>query len=113
MILKKVADLIWGDWLVALIFFTGIYYTFILKGLQFKKFPYIIKKTFFSKNDYHQKNDNVTCIQALKAALGSCIGNWCSNSYNVWRTRCFILDVDSSFYWNGCKIWRNLSWDEV
>ena len=75
MILKKVADLIWGDWLVALIFFTGIYYTFILKGLQFKKFPYIIKKTFFSKNDYHQKNDNVTCIQALKAALGSCIGN--------------------------------------
>lgn len=75
MILKKVADLIWGDWLVALIFVTGIYYTFILKGLQFRKFPYIIKKTFFSKNDYHQKNDNVTCIQALKAALGSCIGN--------------------------------------
>ena len=31
MILKKVADLIWGDWLVALIFFTGIYYTFILR----------------------------------------------------------------------------------
>ncbi len=75
MILKKIADLIWGDWLVALIFVTGIYYTFILKGLQFKKFLYIIKKTFFSKNDCHQKNDNVTCIQALKAALGSCIGN--------------------------------------
>lgn len=49
MILKKIADLIWGDWLVALIFVTGIYYTFILKGLQFKKFPYIIKKTFFLK----------------------------------------------------------------
>lgn len=75
MIIKKIADLIWGDWLVALIFFTGIYYTFILKGLQFRKFPYIIKKTFFSKNDCDQKNDNVTCIQALKAALGSCIGN--------------------------------------
>lgn len=75
MILKKIADLIWGDWLVALIFVTGIYYTFILKGLQFKKFPYIIKKTFFSKKDSSQKNDNVTCIQALKAALGSCIGN--------------------------------------
>lgn len=72
---KKIADLIWGDWLVALIFFTGIYYTILLKGLQFKKFPYIIKKTFFSKDSCNSENGNVTCTQALKAALGSCIGN--------------------------------------
>lgn len=75
MILKKIADLIWGDWLVTIIFFIGIYYTIILKGLQFKKFPYIIKKTFFSNSSCEEKSENVTCIQALKAALGSCIGN--------------------------------------
>lgn len=75
MILKKIADLIWGDWLVTLIFFTGIYYTIILKGLQLRKFPYIVKKTFFSKNSCSTNENSITCTQALKAALGSCIGN--------------------------------------
>lgn len=50
MILKKIADLIWGDWLVVLIFITGLHYTIRLKGIQFRKFGYIVKKTFFEKN---------------------------------------------------------------
>lgn len=72
--LEKIANFIWGDWLVALIFITGIRYTFLLKGIQFKKFPYILKKTFFVKRKEEDKN-KITPIQALTAALGSCIGN--------------------------------------
>lgn len=72
--LEKIANFIWGDWLVALIFITGIRYTFLLKGIQFKKFSYILKKTFFSKKKAQDKN-KITPIQALTAALGSCIGN--------------------------------------
>lgn len=49
MILKKIADLIWGDWLVVLIFITGLHYTIRLKGIQFRKFGYIVKKTFLKK----------------------------------------------------------------
>lgn len=75
MILKKIADFIWGDWLVALILITGIRYTFILKGIQFRKFKYIFKKTFLEKRDSSQNKDKVTSVQALTAALGSCIGN--------------------------------------
>lgn len=74
MILKKIADLIWGDWLVVLIFITGLHYTIRLKGIQFRKFGYIVKKTFFEKNKKMDKN-KITSIQALTAALGSCIGN--------------------------------------
>lgn len=74
MILKKIADFIWGDWLVALILITGLHYTFILKGIQFRKFKYILKKTFLEKREKTDKN-KVTSIQALTAALGSCIGN--------------------------------------
>lgn len=74
MILKKIADFIWGDWLVALIIITGLHYTFILKRIQFRKFKYILKKTFFEKREKTDKN-KVTSIQALTAALGSCIGN--------------------------------------
>ncbi len=74
MILKKIADFIWGDWLVALILITGLRYTFILRGIQFRKFKYILKKTFFEKKEKTDKN-KITSIQALTAALGSCIGN--------------------------------------
>ena len=56
MILKKIADLIWGDWLVVLIFITGLHYTIRLKGIQFRKFGYIVKKTFFEKNKKMDKN---------------------------------------------------------
>lgn len=72
--LEKISNFIWGDWLVALIFITGIRYTFILKGVQFRKFIYILKKTFFEKNLKKDK-DKISSLQALTAALGSCIGN--------------------------------------
>lgn len=74
MILEKIANFIWGDWLVVVILITGIYYTFLLKGIQFRKFKYIFKKTFFEKRE-SQNKDKITSIQALTAALGSCIGN--------------------------------------
>lgn len=72
--LEKISNFIWGDWLVALIFITGIRYTFILKGVQFRKFIYILKKTFFERNLKKDK-DKISSLQALTAALGSCIGN--------------------------------------
>ena len=71
--LKKIADFIWGDWLVFLIVITGIHYTILTKGIQFRKFKYILKKTFLEKKE--SSSDKITSIQALTAALGSCIGN--------------------------------------
>lgn len=74
MMLEKISNFIWGDWLIVLILLTGIRYTFILKGIQFRKFFYIFKKALAEKRSSKEK-DKITAFQALTAALGSCIGN--------------------------------------
>lgn len=74
MILQKISNFIWGDWLIAIILLTGLHYTFILKGIQFRKFFYIFKKALSEKKSYKEEN-KITAFQALTAALGSCIGN--------------------------------------
>lgn len=55
MILQKISNLIWGDWLIILILLTGLRYTFILKGIQFRKFFYIFKKALSEKKTAKQK----------------------------------------------------------
>ncbi|MBP6062632.1 MAG: sodium:alanine symporter family protein [Fusobacteriaceae bacterium] len=72
--LAKIANFIWGDWLVFLIIVTGLHYTYRLKGIQVRKFSYIFKKTFFPKES-SENNNKITSLQALKTSLGSCIGN--------------------------------------
>lgn len=74
MILQKISNFIWGDWLIAIILLTGLHYTFILKGIQFRKFFYIFKKALSEKKSYKEEN-KITAFQALTAVLGSCIGN--------------------------------------
>lgn len=74
MTLQRIADLIWGNWLILIIILTGIRYTFFLKGIQFRKFFYILKKSICESKKSKDKN-KVTSLQALTAALGSCIGN--------------------------------------
>lgn len=74
MILQKISNLIWGDWLIIFILLTGLRYTFILKGIQFRKFFYIFKKALSEKKNGKAEN-KITAFQALTAALGSCIGN--------------------------------------
>ena len=51
MILQKISNLIWGDWLIIFILLTGLRYTFILKGIQFRKFFYIFKKALSEKKN--------------------------------------------------------------
>ena len=74
MLLEKISSFIWGNWLIAIILITGFRYTFILKGVQFRKFFYILKKAI-KKNKNIKEKGEVTAFQALTTALGSCIGN--------------------------------------
>ena len=39
-ILEKLNGIAWGPWMLALLVGTGLYLTFILKGVQFHKFIY-------------------------------------------------------------------------
>ena len=55
--LAKIANFIWGDWLVFLIIVTGLHYTYRLKGIQVRRFSYIFKKiTGLTPSEY--KNNN-------------------------------------------------------
>lgn len=74
MLLEKISSFIWGNWLIAIIIITGFRYTFALKGIQFRKFFYILKKAI-QKNKSIKENGKITAFQALTTALGSCIGN--------------------------------------
>lgn len=72
--LVNLSNLIWGEWLVYLLFFTGIFLTFSLKFIQITKFHLSIKQ-LFKKSDSKDKNGNISSFQALATAMGSCVGN--------------------------------------
>lgn len=72
--LVNLSNLIWGEWLVYLLFFTGIFLTFSLKFIQLTKFHLSIKQ-LFKKSCSKDKNGNISSFQALATAMGSCVGN--------------------------------------
>lgn len=71
--LSRINDIIWGAPLIVLLLGTGIYFTLVLKGLQFSKLPLAFKLILQSKNDDGTEGD-VSGFQALCTALSSTIG---------------------------------------
>ena len=41
---EKINSIVWGDLLIFILLLTGVIYTVKLRFIQFKMFPYIIKK---------------------------------------------------------------------
>lgn len=72
--LKKLADVLWGNWLLFVLLGIGILYTIVTGGIQIRKFPFIIK-TIFKDRKSQKKGDNITSFQALCAAIASCVGS--------------------------------------
>lgn len=77
--LSLINDLVWGKPLLILLLGTGLIYTLRLKFFQIRKFPYIMKKTFFSL--FKDKNtlkscdcDSISQFQAVSAALAAAMG---------------------------------------
>lgn len=77
-ILELISKLIWSNYLMAILIGTGLFFTFITKGIQFRAFTLAIKELLYSnkKNNSNYKSEGtVSSIQALCTALSSCIGN--------------------------------------
>lgn len=77
-ILELISKLIWSNYLMAILIGTGLFFTFITKGIQFRGFILAIKELLYSntKNNSNYKSEGtVSSIQALCTALSSCIGN--------------------------------------
>lgn len=77
--LTLINDLVWGKPLLILLLGTGLIYTLLLKFFQIRKFPFIMKKTFFSlfKDKTALKSrdcDSISQFQAVSAALAAAMG---------------------------------------
>ena len=94
-ILKQINDYVWGLPLICLLLGTGIYFTFKLRLIQLTKLK-LAFKCIFKKQE---GDGDVSSFQALCTALSSTIGTGNCNCGR--RTRCFILDVDFSLFWDG------------
>lgn len=76
----EIAELLWGDWLLAALMGVGILYTVITGFVQFRYFPFIAHEVFL--RPYKQWKENkkssalsLTSIQALCTAVGSIVGS--------------------------------------
>ena len=74
-LMNKLSGIAWGPWMLALLVGTGIYLTFKLKFLQFRKFTYAMKNTIgklFKKTE--AKEGEITPFQAVSTALAATVG---------------------------------------
>lgn len=75
-ILKKIAEIVWGNYLIVTLIGVGIFYTLLTKGIQIKGFAYAIRELRSSlKDDKNCGEGTITPFQALCTALSSCVGN--------------------------------------
>jgi len=70
---NEIRDLIWGIPLIALLVGTGIYLTFLLKGLQFRKLYHSLWLAFIKKKEEKSEGD-ISHFQALMTALAATVG---------------------------------------
>lgn len=70
--LQVIDSFVWGPVLLTLLVGTGIYLTFILKGLQFRYLGYALKLAF-SRNDSESEGD-ISHFQSLMTSLAATIG---------------------------------------
>lgn len=72
------SNLIWSNWLIALLIGTGLYLGGLIRFFYIKKLPKILNETIVKpilNSQAVMGEGNVTPFQALCTALGSCIGN--------------------------------------
>lgn len=78
-ILEDISKIIWGNYLMIILIGTGLFFTILTKGIQFRGFSLSIKELLNSiKNEKLNKIDGegtVSAVQALCTALSSCMGN--------------------------------------
>lgn len=76
-IIDRVNDIVWGPVMLVLLIGAGLFLTVITRGLQFRRFGYMMKKTIlgvFSKNQHQSDDSGVSPFQAVATAMAGTIG---------------------------------------
>jgi|SRR5690625_3792422 len=75
-IIERVNDFLWGTPSILLLAGTGLFLTFVLKGLQFRKLSYAFKLAFTKdQEDMESGKGDVSNFKALMTSLAGMIGN--------------------------------------
>lgn len=75
-IIHKINDVLWGMPSIILLAGTGLFLTFVLRGLQFHKLIYAFKLAFTNdKEDFKNSKGDVSNFKALMTSLAGMIGN--------------------------------------
>lgn len=73
-ILSKISGFIWGAPLIILLFGTGLYLTFLLKGLQFRALIPSLHLALIKRKESEDSKGDITHFQALMTALSATVG---------------------------------------
>jgi alanine or glycine:cation symporter, AGCS family len=73
-ILNKIYHWVWGAPLLSLLIGTGLYFTFFLKGIQFRYLFYAIKLTLSPPKEDENAQGEMTHFQSLMTALAATVG---------------------------------------
>ncbi|MDY6934332.1 MAG: sodium:alanine symporter family protein [Spirochaetota bacterium] len=72
--LKQLSDIVWGIPLIVLLLGTGIYLTFLLRGLQFKTLLSSLYLALIRRKEEGGKKGDISHFQALMTALAATVG---------------------------------------
>ena len=73
-ILNQISGYIWGLPLIVLLLGTGVYITFILRGIQFTALIPALYLALIKKNDPGETEGDISHFQALMTALAATVG---------------------------------------
>ena len=74
-IIGKVADFLWGDWLLIALLSAGLLYSLWTRFIQVRKFPLVARRVLSSKKVGDGEGSGISPFHALLMALGSCMGS--------------------------------------
>lgn len=78
LLLKQLADLLWGNWLLGVLLGMGVLYTCITGCIQIRRLPFVLRGFWQSVRTRKQKNTSehaLSPLQALFTAVASCVGS--------------------------------------
>jgi len=73
-VLNEISSYVWGIPLLILLVGTGIYLTFLLKGLQFRKLLHSLWLALIKRKESGQSEGDISHFQALMTALAATVG---------------------------------------
>ncbi len=74
-VLGKLADALWGDWLLFALLGLGLLYTLATGFVQVRRFPLMVRRILRGWGEKETDARGISPVQALLVALGSCVGS--------------------------------------